>query len=159
VTRMYRTCGAQNAVLTVPSLARLGYVVSRLRRSAFVVFDLGSFHRNSPLLIGNSCLVVSDCGLHRWDRHSCLSSVLAKPMLSVRRIVGHDAAHTNQTGKSACPTNSSELTPEVRTSARKPLVGANYDWQFHICELQGSAGGAKHCSPVRKHWVPCIAGS
>src|SRR5258708_33191131 len=63
--RKWRTYGAQNLIVTVPSLARLGYAVSRLRRCAFVVFDLGSFHRNSPLLIGNSCLVVSDCGLHR----------------------------------------------------------------------------------------------
>jgi hypothetical protein len=33
VTGMCRTCGAQNAIVTVPSLARLGYLVSRLGRS------------------------------------------------------------------------------------------------------------------------------
>jgi hypothetical protein len=51
---MCRTYGAQNSFAGGPSPYGLGYVVSRLRRFGFVVFDLESFQGKSPLLIGNS---------------------------------------------------------------------------------------------------------
>src|SRR6266404_6221086 len=43
--------------------SRAGLLLSRLRRFGFVVFDLESFHGNSPLVIGRSCWEFLICEL------------------------------------------------------------------------------------------------